>query len=208
MNEDFAISVSSEQLQVLDQGVVPPDLAEKVREDLRDLGVPSSEVSLETGSTGYGSEAVTLLVVVAGIFFLGKRIDENVAAWANMGGRVRRVMDRLRKKHGSVAVSEPVALTLALEEMSDRGIPLEGIQLVASHTLPVANGSLPAESVNSFRRQPERFYVFILRTEDQDTYLLCSRSSGALEEIRRLPTGDWLEYGGIRPAPERDDPRA
>jgi len=199
VNEDFAICVSSEaRLQRVDQErAIPPELADELLSDLEDLGVPSSEVRLEMGSAGYGAEVLTILTIVTSLLAMGPLVEENLSAWPSIGKRIARVMGRLRGKEYNVMVSEPVALALAISELSESGISVEGARLVASHVLPVRGGSISKEMITSFQRQPDRFYLFIVCTADDDTHVVIARSSGEVEEIRRLPTGSWLEYYGI-----------
>lgn len=205
MTEDFAISLVSEELQVLSSKQIPSALADHVRKDLGGLGVPLSEIAIETGSAGYGAEVLTLIAIITAAFLAGKQLDEGLSAWANIGRRALKVVEELRGKYGSVALSEPVALAIALEELSSRGVPLGGMSVIASHTLPVAKGVIPPELVTEFRHQPDRFYVFVLQSEDRDSHLICMRSSGEILEVRRLPTGDWREYLGFSTAPRESD---
>ena len=94
-------------------------------------------------------------------------------------------------------MSGPAALSLVLAEMDDHEIDVHGVHLVASHVLPVVASSIPDELVNSIKRQPDRFYVFVLRTQNGDHYVVVARSSGDVEVMQRLPTGDFMEFAGV-----------
>jgi len=200
VSEDFVICVCSEErLHTVDQlQVIQPAIADELLADLEDLKVGSSDVHFEIGSMGYGAQMVTVLAVVTSILALGPLIEQNLSAWPRIGKRVARVVGRLRGKGYNVNVSEPVALALALKELEDNGTSVEGAQLLASHVLPVQGSSIPQEMIATIQRQPDRFYLFVVRTQDDDTFVFIARSSGKVEEIRRLPTGDSLEYYGIK----------
>jgi hypothetical protein len=208
MTDEFAISYVPPELQLYGGSGIPEPIAEAARGELADLGVDPALVELTTGSHGYGAEGSSILLLLAAAFFMGKKIDESLAAWVNIAGRVRQVVDGLTKKHGEVAVSQPAAIALALDAMATRGISVDGVSLVAAHTLPVANGVIPPEMLSDFRHQSDRFYVIIFRTADQATYIVRLRSSGELEEIHRLPTTGWSEYYGLDPDPGSRDPGA
>ena len=194
MDERFVLSISGERFQTLEPGSIPSNISEGLLGDFEDLGVSSSELRLETGSAGYGAEVLTILVVVTSLLAMVPLVEENLSAWPSIGKRIARVMSRLRGKQYAVQISEPVALALALKELSEIGTAVEGAHLVASHVLPVQGSSIPKEMTANFGRQPDRFYVFIVRTADDDTYVITARSTGEVEEIRRLPTGHWPEY--------------
>lgn len=206
ITEDFAISFASEELQLLCEHGIPDELVEDLLADFRELRELDSNVRLETGRGGYGAEILTLVVIFGAVFLSGKRIDENFAAWANMARGIGRTLARLRhKKRGAIAVSEPVALALAIEELSNREVSLDGFSILTTLTIPVAKSVVPPELVNDFRYQSDRFYLFVFRTGEGDAYVVLLRSSGEIEEVRKLPTGNWTEYLDTRqPVPEGD----
>lgn len=183
---------------------MPPDALADMRSALDELGGPSGSVSFEHGCMGYGASLETVIAVVTGLLAAGPLIEQNLRAMERIGSRVRRVLRKLRE-HGSVLVSEPVALSMVMNEMQGRGISLASARLIASHVIPVANYSVPPEAIGSFRAHPERYYLFVLQDDRDDTYLVICRSTGAIEDLRRLPTGNYMEYAGIKTEPAGDD---
>ena len=200
MEEDFAICVSSEpRMQVIGPGEgIPEGLQAELLEDLRELDVEPSEIRLEIGSAGYGAEILTVLEVIGGILAVGPLLEQNLSAWPRFGKRLVRVLSRQRDKGYWVSVSAPAALSLVLADMDDRGIDVHSARLVASHVLPVAGSSIPEELIGTLKRQPDRFYLFVLRVEDGDHHVVIARSSGDIEARHRLPTGDFMEYAGVK----------
>ena len=198
MSDDFAFCISSESLQMSYPASMRPGALEDLRKDVLDeLGVTPSSVSLQSGCQGYGASMETVIAVVTGLLAVGPLVEQNIRAWERLGDRTHRAVRRLRQ-HGSVRVSEPVALSMVIHELSGRGISLTRARLLASHVIPVANYSLRPAAVGDFRAHPDRYYIFILRDDKEDTYLVTCRSSGAIEDLRRLPTGNYMEYGGIQ----------
>jgi hypothetical protein len=197
MAEDFAVSYSVPELQTHYGPGIPSDVEQDAREALAPLVTDPSQLTITTGDAGYNASAVTLVLILVGIFLAGKRIDDSIAAWASIADRFRAVIDGLRKRRGEVRVSEPAAIVLALDALEVQGVPLDGIHLLAAHTLPVAKGVVPPEFVADFAHQPDRFYILIFRTAEDVTYVVRLRSNCEFEEILRLPTGDWADYYGI-----------
>jgi hypothetical protein len=195
--EDFVICLGADELAAFRSGQVEPNFGEEVRQELEDLGVRPEQVALQPGSAGYGADALTILATIAGVFLAGKAIEDSIEAWPKIGLRLRRVLAKLRDKHGSATVSEPGALALALQEMHDRGLPTVGVKLLNSLVLPVFNGTIDAALLEHFRHQPDRFYLFTFRTAESDVVIVCLRSSGEVEFIRRLPAGNYMEYYGV-----------
>jgi len=197
MLEEFIICLGAEGTGAIDDARVADQFGEQVREDLAPLGAAPEQVRLELGSAGYGAEATTVLVTIAAIFLVAKSIEDNLEAWPRLAGRLRQVLDMLRRKHGGFSVSEPAALLLALEELKDRRFIAGKVQLVDHTVLPVFNGTIQPPLLKDFRHQPDRIYLFTFRNDEQDVIVVCLRSSGQFEFITRLPTGNYMEYFGV-----------
>ena len=196
MGEDFAFCVCSELLQRSESGHLPPGLADGLAEAVRDLTLPDTPPVLESGSAGYGASMETILVIVTGLLAIGPAIEQNLKSWPSIGRRAEQALRKLRNQ-GHVLVAEPVALSMLVAEMERRGIPVGDARLLASHVIPVRNTSVIAEAASRFRAHPDRYYVFILRDDDDDTHVAVCRSTGAIESVERLVTGNYMEYAGL-----------
>lgn len=198
MDEGVILCLSGESFLTLKPGELPQDLVAELMDDLAELGAPSSSVRFEQGTQGHAAEGATVLAIITGLLSIGPAIELNLRAWPAVGKRLRRTLRGLRKKGYSTSVSQPASLALALEDLDRRGVLTDADTLLASHVIPVQGSSIPENLRDSLRRQPDRFYLFVVRTEDQNTHVIVTRSSGALEHHLRLPTGDWTEYYGAK----------
>jgi hypothetical protein len=199
MTEDFALIFSEGDDVEEDGNGYSPAWVDHVRWELAELDSPE-RISVTRGSVGYGADGFVVFAVLtglSGLFFLGKQIDENIDAWVRLGGKLKSVIKRLRVRRGRILVSEPAALALALDNIAGRHEAGRITEIVASHRFPVLNASLGESFRDNFANQPDRFYLFILRTELNDIFVAGIRSSGELEFAQRLPTGNWQEYYGV-----------
>lgn len=199
MNEEFAIVFSPGDDAEFSDDEFSADFRERVVRDLADLDDPQ-RIIVRQGSVGYGADTITVVAVLTGLsalFLSGKSIEENFDAWMRIGTRLQAALKRLRARVGAVSVSEPAAMALALDAVlqADEGVQLSEVS--GSHTFPVRNGSLAECIQNDFAHQPDRFYVFLFRTVAGDAYVVGMRSTGQVEFLHRLPTGDWMEIFGV-----------
>jgi len=162
-----------------------PTFAVEILEELADLNVSPGQVELVPGNAGYGADWPTIVLLIAGVFVLGKPIDENLQAWRNIGARLFKTVKKLRTKHRLVLVSQPAALVLAVRLLESRGVDVDGMKLVSGEIIPVVYPDL-----RDFRHQPHRFYVFVFRDAGADVFIVCLRSTGELEFIQQ-PGREW-----------------
>jgi hypothetical protein len=201
MTEQFAISFSPDDPNLHTHGDLTDAIVLTVQDDFRASGFNPEEVDLSVASAGYGADATLVLAVVAGLgtlFLSGKRIEENLDAWAKLGKRFKEVCERLKRRHGAFAMSQPVALAVILDHVGHLAQEHNRIEVIGSHTLPVRNSSIPGEMVPHFQHQPDRFYVFVLKTSIGDTYVAGMRSTGDITFLHRVATGNWWEYISVR----------
>lgn len=194
MGEDLIFCVTGEGLRLTDAGTIPPSLADEIRKDMEDLDVSPSDIQLETGVAGHGAQVLTILAIVSGVLALGPLVKDNLEAWPAIGRRIARAMGRLRARRYGVMISEHAALAVALKELEDSGVSLEGAVLITSDVLPTVPRWANSDEARAFETHPERYYLFIIVTEENDTYVVIERSTGEIDLMRQLPTGNWLEF--------------
>jgi len=194
VGEDLIFCVTGEGLRLTDAGTIPPSLADEIRKVMEDLDVSPSDIHLKTGVAGHGAQVLTILAIVSGVLALGPLVKDNLEAWPAVGRRIARAMQQLRGKRYGVMVSEPAALALALKELEDMGVSLEGAVLAASNVLPTVPRWTDSDRARAFKEHPERYYLFIIVTEENDTHVVIERSTGEIELIKQLLTGNWLEF--------------
>jgi hypothetical protein len=199
--EDFAISVVSNELQAVEDGSIPGRLEAYLRADFKELAEEPVQLHLERGISGYGYSAATIILTVINTAGAAATIGQGITALVKYARGLQSGLGKLKKNEDviRVAMSEPAARSIAINTLVEQGVAEDGLTVVASHVLPVANGSLPENALRDFSRQPDRYYLFILRAGNEDTFVVCMRSSGQVEFFQRLATGAWMEYVGGLP---------
>jgi hypothetical protein len=200
INEPFAVAFSGVEDLSYEGDKWTRGAEDKFRGSFSEADLGAEEVQFEVGSTGYGADGLLVVGVLTGLaslFLSGKKIEENLDAWARLGRRFRKLIESLNSRWGRTSVSQPIALALALERIAAENSNVHGVSVIAAHTIPVANGSLHPKYWNEFRSQPDRVYVFLLRAVNHDTYIVGIRSDGDWQFLHRIPTGDYLEYFGV-----------
>ena len=203
MEEAFAISFSdAPDLAVDEDGEYTSAAVREILSELTELGEFAEDIKVSQGSVGYGADTTVAIVVLTGLaslFFSGKRVEENLDAWIRMGKRFWKAVERLRRRRGGVSVSEPVALALALAKVAESIETDTEVEILGRHCIPVQNASLKPSLEKDFAHQPDRLYVFVLRSSNGDTIVVGLRSDGRTELLHRVRTGSWLEYFGVEP---------
>lgn len=189
MQEDFAIIVYPGNLQ---SDEVSSALEAELRDALCDLEIPASQLQVQIGSFGYDVEGATVIAVVAGDYFVGKTLSENISAWLTIGSRLKSTIEPLRKRFHTIALTQPAALALATHELNGRADLSGDVELLSATCVPVELSRPGCR--DDYRCQPERYYVFVIRDAKNDTYVTCMRSNGYMTFVHRLPTGDWTEF--------------
>ena len=200
-SEGFEITiVAGESDDVYDsfEGTFRPAFIASVVEEFAAEGISVAPPPDSVRSWGYGADTMSLVLLVAtgsAIFFNGKGIEENWDAWKRLGGRVKRTLSRLKARNTAPRISAPLAASLAVEHGSGATGGLEAVELLA--VLPPSNGSLDPSAVDSFKAQPDRYYLFLLRTNSEAS-IVGITSDGRVILTRSLPM-DYHDYLELQP---------
>jgi hypothetical protein len=200
LEEQFVVSLSPDAPDFPGDGELTRELLDETLKEFADCDFDPQDIEVRVGSAGYGAEGFILLAAFGGlaaVFLSGKKIEENIEAWLKLGRRFRALLDRSDKKGRGMQVSQPVALALTLERLNSDFGELAGSIVLASHVIPVRNGSIPPELEPVFESQPDRIYVFLLKLPDDDTCVVGMKSDGTVVFQHRLPTSNHLRYFGI-----------
>ncbi|MBN1461403.1 MAG: hypothetical protein JXA57_17890 [Armatimonadetes bacterium] len=197
MNEGLAFSFIADEAYDRDDARVPDAFARQVIDDLRGLGVSPGDLELKTGSAGYGADALTIIAAITGVIALPVAVRDSATVLIGLGKRIGSAVSSLQAKYQGVSISEPAAFLLAVVHIAE-SLDLDGeVILLDSQVIPIRNSSLEASYESDFRYHPDRFYVFTLQDSRGDAYVVAMRSNGVFEFVRRLPSGNWLEYSGF-----------
>jgi hypothetical protein len=194
---EVLITTGYEPELVGDAGSYLPSFLRGLEAEIRDaLG---GEPTASQASHGYGADGNAVAVVVAGLvtlFLSGKKINENVDAWLVLGKRLKSLLSAWSDRLGAARVSQPFALALALDHLVVNGDKLDGATLLATAETRVRNSSLLPTLAPTFRRFPDRYYVFTIQIADQVTHVIGISSTGTILFHHRIELHWWAFPSG------------
>jgi len=188
-----------------DNGELRPEYLDSAAAVFSELGVARDEIRYERADIGVGVSAEAILLVLTSLttlFLSGKKINENIDAWKQLGSKLNHVLKRLTnrgEKNAAIYISQPFAAALALGFILEQSQGLKSITLENTITEIVPNPSIDSSVQHSFRHNQMRYYLFFFRTLDQyeSVHVICIHSAGRIEFHQVLPVGSWMKFDGI-----------
>jgi hypothetical protein len=192
---ELVLSGAEDESQHYEQtGELPHPTRVLIDEALDEFGVPRVDAKLSTSSFGHGADGMAIVLTLSGLLLAGKKIEENLDAWLRLAKRFSTALRKLRRRKGTVYLSEPAAAMFALNAVVEKLPKAQIVVLLGSTPLIVPNSSLGESYHRIFRWQPERYYVFTFMVGEDTAHVVCLRSTGEIEFHRTLPVGNWHEF--------------
>jgi hypothetical protein len=165
--------------------------------DLSNEGIETSNVRAEIKGYGFGAEALALFIGVGlGLFFAGKKIEENLDSWVRLGKRLSKAILRLKKRRANVMLSEPMPAALSISHVVDIDVNYSHILPLSSVIYPIPNSTLNPELIKVFKEHPYRYYVFGWGIDNEFVRIIYMTSYGKIIFTHKLPL-DYLEFHKI-----------
>jgi hypothetical protein len=199
--EGFEVHIragESDEVYDHDLGAYRPSFIQPILDDLRKADLPAEDNTTEVHSWGYGGDVLAFGLIftsLATLLLSGKRIEENIDAWIRLGGRFKKALALLRRRHSTVQVSEPVAKSLALHHVAVASSPASDLKVLSSATAPMHNASLTPEAHEIFLEHPERHYVFVIQVGHKTLLILGLDGTGKVAFEHRISLTDFKGYG-------------
>ena len=197
MTEDPALLYIGEYEVVYDGPDFRPEFVESCRRCMADMGFDLKGVSATTVSSGYGADAMALLIGAGAVFLLGKKIDENIDAWARIGARVSALFRGPREDPCGLRMSLPLGVAALVHTiLADSG--QDRLTVENYGRLAVPNRSVPPELQDDFATSPERYYYLVARVPNGDAYMAWLRSNGTGLTCHRLALSNQAAFHADR----------
>lgn len=165
--------------------------------DLSNEGIETSNARAEITSCGFGADALALFIFLGiGLFFAGKKIEENLDSWIRLGKRITNAITRLKKRRANVMLSEPMAAALSISHVINTDAHYSHISLLSNITYPIPNLSLNPELIKIFKEHPYRYYVFGWGVDNEFVRIIYMTSYGKIIFTHKLPL-DYFEFHKI-----------
>ena len=165
----------------------------QLENELKDI---SSSIEIKSENIGAGADWIVVIVSIAGIFFLGEKINKNLEAWISLS---KRFISLLKQTKASFIDSSGAKL-IAIEKILKNEKYIDSIEEVAfteinlqDLTRSFTDGRKPTE----LRSKPLCYYSMIFRVNGFAYYMLGIKSNGEVktfDKIEESQFGFYKEY--------------
>lgn len=168
-----------------------PELAAKDRNKLEaDLAEISSLIECKSENIGAGADWIVVVATLAGLFFLGDKVNKNLDAWK----AISKKFVRLFKKTNIAFVDGNGVRLIAIERILANEETVESIEEVAFneinlHSLNEAfkDGRTPDQLIS----KPFSYYNMIYRVNNRYYYIISIKSDGKLRTADKIEDGEY-----------------
>jgi hypothetical protein len=202
----IVLGVPEDEIDFFGEGDPPkPEFLAGLLDELRKSGFQEDHLPVEETAIGRGASGLALLIALAAVFLSGKSINENLDAWIAIAGKVKGLVQRIRKKTiGPVYYSESVCFALVvsdvLDEAGDTTIPT----LRFAQVFPVRGGFLTKADEEDFKTNPVRHYLFVFEAGGH-VEIVWMKSTGEIVRRDCLPIEEYYQFHGFYPDAIADD---
>ena len=129
--------------------------------------------------------------VMPGVFFLGKKINENLEAWVEIGKKLKKIF----KKNQPARIDEQAAFTIALNDM----INLDKSIIIDEVILKIHNYNSNSDIYSSLKSRPDSLYLFEITTH-KGFFVYAIRSDGKISFKYKFGNtwNDFLQESDIK----------
>ncbi len=140
----------------------------------------SSEIEVRETNLGRGADWPAFLIVVGGLFLLGKQINENLDAWISIAKKLNRVLKWVLSKCVSYRVDESGATLIAVNDIaSSNKAEITSIERVSSAYVPFLEWD--GRSVESLSHHPDGIYTQTYVVNSTQVVIYAIKSDGSIE---------------------------
>lgn len=104
-----------------------------------ELATITKDVEIRSTDIGRGADWSVVLVTIGGLFFLGKKIEENLDAWTSLARKFLAVLQRISERFGPYRLDEHGATLLAIDRILRKQPRVRTIRVFAQRRAVAAN---------------------------------------------------------------------
>lgn len=172
----------------------PEKNREEFLKELKEYALSLSDnLQLSDVDIGRGASLPGVLLLIGGLFFLGKKINENIEAWISLAKKFKMFIENLRKKSWAYRIDEEGATLLAIGRIfiSEQGKVLS-IEKICEDVIAIYPFS---ERINErLKRRPDSLFFQIFKVNNKTVYIFGIKSKGSFEIEYRINTDDWMRF--------------
>lgn len=161
-------------------------LSEQEKEEIRDYLEFDKDIELKETNIGPGADLTTLLVIAAGLFFLGDKINKNLDGWIEIGNKLKRLFE----KDELVAIDSHGADCLCISYLAQKE-QINEVEKFDEHCITYMSlaGMLPDRQDGEFISEPHNYYVKTFIVNTTEMYVLGVSSKGEVTKIKHFEYG-------------------
>jgi len=156
------------------------ELIQKISNDLEQYKIEKKDADIGGGADLW----VTILIITATIFFSGKKINENLNAWIEIGAKFKNLFNQKNKPQ---SIDKEAAIALAISIINDKTI-IKNIELVSSKELNEKPNNTKGFNLEF---SPYNYYILIFKINDIENFIFCIKSNGEIRFKDYFENTEW-----------------
>lgn len=156
------------------------DLSDVMRDLRSEFQRSNFEAELTNSDIGRGADWPVVIAALTGLAMLGKKIDEGIEGWIKVARRIRKLVNKLKRKKKLVAIDRHIANLLCLEyigrhsENVPRKIELAGESIIALQTVE-------HHQHGGVERYPDAIYVMKYLVDSSTLHVFLVGTEGTIK---------------------------
>ncbi len=188
-NENLEIIISV--TEVVEDDFNAERSAKKFEDELKDI---SKDYKIIESDIGPGADWVVIIAILSGLFFLGKKINENLDAWVSLARKFKKLLNRFKKEkyfidsNGAtlIAINEIIETEKNLGSLEE----IHSIELSKSPIKRYFRDDRPDERIDS---KPYRYFIKVFLVNDNLFYIFEIKSDGTIKNVSKF-SDDHYEF--------------
>jgi len=174
------------------EGDVKPEDIKHAFED--ELNAISKENKLIESNIGSGADALVIVIIISGLFLLGKKINENLDAWIELSKKFKKLFSKLKKKgclidsNGSTLIA--LSKILEVEKSIKSIIEVQSIVLNSDRNQTPFLLNIPQERID---KKPNKYFIKVYFVNDELFYICTMKSNGDIKYFGKF-SDDPFEF--------------
>jgi len=142
---------------------------------------------LEETDIGHGADLPMFLAIFSGaatLFFLGKKINENLDSWVSIGQKFHKLVTTLRERFGETKIDENGASFLAIQCISEQCTSITSLVKISESTIVIS----PFSQRNPKRldSRADALYIQVFEVNNETMYVIGIKSQGTVEFMHKF----------------------
>ena len=156
------------------------EIIQKTLDDLKKYKIEKKEADIGGGADLW----VIILVLTTTIFFSGKKINENLNAWIEIGDKL---ISLFKKKKKPQSIDKEASIALAVSIINNK-TKIKNIDLVHSQEL-----SQKPNNSKGFNLEfsPYNYYILVFSINDIEQFIFCIKSNGEVRFKDYFENSEW-----------------